>query len=62
MTGVLYHGMPYKDEIPKFSTILLEGTKPVLYRYQLLLWTILGAGIYLFMTVSMISTHAYSGR
>jgi len=45
---------PYQKQIQPFSTMFLEGKKPVLYRYQLFLWTFIGLGVYLFMTFSMI--------
>lgn len=32
-------GMPPKSKVPKFSTMLFEGNKPTLARYQMFLWT-----------------------
>jgi protein-S-isoprenylcysteine O-methyltransferase Ste14 len=39
--------IPKKDKLPKFSTMLLEGGKPTLGRYQMFLWIFLSIYIYL---------------
>lgn len=39
--------IPEKNTIPKLSTMLLEGGKPTLGRYQMFLWTFLSISIYL---------------
>jgi hypothetical protein len=39
--------IPKKDKLPKFSTMLLEGGKPTLGRYQMFLWIFLSISIYL---------------
>ena len=38
--------IPKKNEVPKFTTMLLEGGKPTLGRYQMFLWTFLSISIY----------------
>jgi hypothetical protein len=43
------------DKIPPFATMLLENDKPVLFRYQMFLWTFVGIGIYLFIFFSTVS-------
>ena len=42
-------------EIPALTTMLLENDKPVLFRYQMFLWTFVGIGIYLFVFFSTMS-------
>ncbi|HEY7080821.1 MAG TPA: hypothetical protein VH500_14045, partial [Nitrososphaeraceae archaeon] len=44
-----------RDDVPPFTTMLLENDKPVLFRYQMFLWTFVGIGIYLFIFFSTIS-------
>jgi hypothetical protein len=50
--------VPKASSVPKLSTMLIEGTKPVLFRYQLFIWTFIGVGIYLFVSFSSINTIA----
>jgi hypothetical protein len=38
---------PKENEVPKFSTMLMEEGKPTLGRYQMFLWTFLSISIYL---------------
>jgi hypothetical protein len=45
-----------RDDIPPFTSMLLENDKPVLFRYQMFLWTFVGIGIYLFIFFSSVST------
>jgi hypothetical protein len=45
------------DDIPPFTSMLLENDKPVLFRYQMFLWTFVGIGIYLFIFFSTISMY-----
>lgn len=49
------NGMPLKDKVPKFSTMLLEGNKPTLARYQMFLWTWISVIFFLFVFFSSIS-------
>jgi hypothetical protein len=50
------------ETVPPFSTMLLEGSKPVLYRYQSFLWTFIGIGIYLFVSLSFIFAGSLSNH
>jgi hypothetical protein len=43
----------FPDKVAPFSTMLLEGNKLVSFRYQMLLWTFLGIGIYPFKYFSL---------
>ena len=44
-----------KDGVPPFSTMLLEGNKPSLGRYQMFLWTIISILLYLVLFFSSVS-------
>jgi hypothetical protein len=43
-------------DVPKLSTMLLEHSKPVLFRYQMFLWTFVGIAIYLVIFFSIFSS------
>jgi Bacterial Ig-like domain len=45
-----------KEDVPKLSTMLLEHSKPVLFRYQMFLWTFIGIAIYLVIFFSVFSS------
>ncbi|MGC2571672.1 MAG: Ig-like domain-containing protein, partial [Candidatus Nitrosopolaris sp.] len=45
-----------KGDVPKFSTMLLEHSKPALFRYQMFLWTFIGIAIYLLIFFSTFSS------
>jgi hypothetical protein len=47
--------IPRSSSVPKFYTLLIEGNKPVLYRYQLFIWTVIGIGIYLSVSFAEIN-------
>ncbi len=51
----LLQEMPLKNNVPPFSTMLLEGNKPTLARYQMFLWTMIGVALYLLIFFSNIS-------
>lgn len=57
----LLQEMPLKDNVPPFSTMLLEGNKPTLARYQMFLWTLIGVALYLLIFFSNVSQTLESG-
>ncbi len=42
-------GMPLLSQIPEFGTMLFEGNKPTLARYQMFLWTWISVIFFLFV-------------
>ena len=48
------HPLP-SSSVPKFFTMLLESSKPVLYKFHYFIWTFIGVGVYLF--VSLVNIH-----
>lgn len=47
--------LPCKENLPGLSTMLLEGGKPTIGRYQMFLWTIMSVIVYLGLFISQIN-------
>ena len=51
----LSNTLPLKTKVPKFATMLFEGNKPTLGRYQMFLWTWISVIFFLFVFFSTVS-------